>query len=62
MSLTPADDGTTSIRGPVVDQTALHGLLQKVRDLGIPLLSLTQISAAALAASRRRANPQGALT
>ena len=32
-----------SIRGPVVDQAALHGLLQKLRDVGIPLLSLTQI-------------------
>jgi hypothetical protein len=37
------DDGTTAIRGPVVDQAALHGLLQKLRDVGIPLVSLTQI-------------------
>jgi hypothetical protein len=36
-------DGTTAIRGPVVDQAALHGLLQKLRDVGIPLVSLTQI-------------------
>ena len=36
-------DGTTAIRGPVVDQAALHGLLQKLRDVGIPLLSLTPI-------------------
>lgn len=37
-----AADGTTVIRGPIVDQAALHGLLQKLRDLGIPLLSLTE--------------------
>ena len=37
------DDGTTAIRGPVVDQAALHGLLQKLRDVGIPLVSVTQI-------------------
>ena len=36
-------DGTAVIRGPVVDQAALHGLLQKLRDVGIPLLSLTEI-------------------
>jgi hypothetical protein len=40
MNLTAEDDGTTVIRGPVVDQAALHGLLQTVRDLGVTLLSL----------------------
>ena len=35
-------DGTTLIRGPVADQAALHGLLQRVRDLGLPLVSVTQ--------------------
>ena len=41
--LTPViePDGTTILAGPVVDQAALHGLLQKVRDLGLPLLSVT---------------------
>jgi hypothetical protein len=34
-------DGTTVLRGSVVDQAALHGLLQRLRDLGIPLISLT---------------------
>ena len=37
------DGGITVIRGPVVDQAALHGLIQKLRDVGIPLISLTQI-------------------
>jgi hypothetical protein len=45
MSLTAEDDGTTVIRGPVVDQSALHGLLQILRDLGITLLSLTPLPA-----------------
>ena len=43
LSLTALDDGTTVISGPVVDQAALHGLLHKLRDVGIPLISLTQL-------------------
>jgi hypothetical protein len=43
MTLTTADDGTTALRGPVTDQAALHGLLQKVRDLGLPLVSVTPL-------------------
>jgi hypothetical protein len=43
LSLTNETDGTTIICGPVVDQSALHGLLQKVRDLGLPLVSVTQV-------------------
>ncbi len=43
MTLTTESDGTTTIEGPVVDQAALHGLLQKLRDVGIPLISLTQV-------------------
>jgi hypothetical protein len=38
-----ADDGTTTIHGVVRDQAALHGLLQKVRDVGLPILSVTQV-------------------
>jgi hypothetical protein len=41
MSLIREDDGTTTLRGRVADQAALHGLLAKVRDLGLPLLSVT---------------------
>jgi hypothetical protein len=43
LSLTNESDGTTIIRGPVVDQAALHGLLQKVRDMGLALVSVTQV-------------------
>ena len=40
LSLTHESDGTTVIHGPVADQAALHGLLQKVRDVGLPLVSV----------------------
>ena len=40
LTLTLEDNGETLLTGPVVDQAALHGLLRKVRDLGIPLLSV----------------------
>ena len=43
LSLTHESDGTTVIHGSVVDQAALHGLLGKVRDLGLPLIAVTQI-------------------
>jgi hypothetical protein len=43
LTLTHGSDGTTLIHGPVADQAALHGLLQKVRDLGLPLISVTQV-------------------
>jgi hypothetical protein len=41
MTLTRHTDGTTVLYGPVADQSALHGLLRKVRDLGLSLLSVT---------------------
>jgi hypothetical protein len=37
------DNGDTLLTGPVVDQAALHGLLKKVRDLGLPLLSVNRV-------------------
>ena len=43
MTLTARADGTTLLEGPVVDQAALHGLLRALRDLGLPLLSVTQV-------------------
>ncbi len=43
LSITLEDDGDTPLTGPVVDQAALHGLLRKVRDLGMPLISAVRI-------------------
>jgi hypothetical protein len=41
MTMRRETDGTTLLCGPVADQSALHGLLQTIRDLGLPLLSVT---------------------
>jgi len=43
LSITLEDNGDTRLTGRVVDQAALHGLLRKVRDLGMPLLSVIRI-------------------
>jgi hypothetical protein len=42
-SLRHEADGTTVIRGSVVDQAALHGLLARVRDMAVPLISVTRV-------------------
>ena len=44
LTITLEEDGDTLLTGPVVDQAALHGLLKKVRDLGMPLLSVNRVS------------------
>ena len=43
LTLTTLDNGEMLLTGPVVDQAALHGLLRKVRDLGMPLLSVSRV-------------------
>ena len=43
LSITQEENGETLLRGPVVDQAALHSVLKKVRDLGMPLLSLSRV-------------------
>ena len=43
LTITMVDNGATILSGPLIDQTALHGVLIKIRDLGLPLLSLTRI-------------------
>jgi hypothetical protein len=43
LTLTAEADGTTVLAGPVIDQAALHGVLARLRDLGLPLISVTQV-------------------
>ena len=43
LTITREDNGDTLLTGPVVDQAALHGLLKKVRDLGMPLVSVVSV-------------------
>jgi hypothetical protein len=43
LAITLEDNGDTLLTGPIVDQAALHGLLKKVRDLGMPLVSIKRI-------------------
>ena len=44
LDITLQEDGDTLLTGPVVDQAALFGLLRRVRDLGMPLLSVTRVN------------------
>jgi hypothetical protein len=44
LTITLEEDGNTLLTGTVVDQAALHGLLKKVRDLGMPLLSVNRVN------------------
>lgn len=43
LTITLEEDGNTVLSGPIVDQSALHGILKKIRDLGMPLLSVNTI-------------------
>ena len=43
LTITLEGNGDTLLTGPVVDQAALHGLLKKVRDLGMPLISTVRV-------------------
>ena len=45
LTVTLEENGDTLLTGPVVDQAALHGLLKKVRDLGMPLLAVNRVDA-----------------
>jgi hypothetical protein len=43
LTITLEEDGNTLLTGPVIDQAALHGILKKVRDLGMPLLLVNSV-------------------
>jgi hypothetical protein len=51
LTVTQADDGTTELAGPLVDQGALFGLLARLRDLGATLLLVERLAAGGTAAS-----------
>ncbi len=55
LTITLEENGDTRLTGPVVDQAALHGLLKKVRDLGLPLVSVNRIEPGQAAAAQAAA-------
>jgi hypothetical protein len=55
LTITQEDNGETLFTGPVVDQAALHGLLRKVRDLGLPLVSVIRVGPGQSGAPRSKA-------
>jgi len=57
LALTRCPDGTTALTGPVTDQAQLHGVLARVRDLGVTLLSLRALDAQVPAADAQAAQP-----
>jgi hypothetical protein len=51
-TIAPDERGQTSLTGPVIDQAALHGLLKKIRDLGLPLISVNRLDSGEEATSQ----------
>ncbi len=57
LTVTENSDGTTVLSGPIADQSALHGLLQRVRDLGLPLVSVIRVEVSPPIPTSRRQTP-----
>ena len=57
LAITLEDSGDTLLTGPLVDQAALHGLLKKIRDLGMPLISVCPIEARSPTTPPLQGNP-----
>jgi NADPH:quinone reductase-like Zn-dependent oxidoreductase len=55
LDFTHEDDGTTVLKGPISDQAALHGVLNRIRDLGLPIISLQSVSAGKKGSNRMKA-------
>lgn len=55
-SIALEDEGDTLLTGPVVDQATLHGLLKRVRDLGMPIVSVVQVESDRTTASHADTN------
>src|SRR4051812_24597277 len=47
LSFTHESNGTTNLHGPITDQAALHGVLNRIRDLGLPIISIQRAGAPA---------------
>jgi hypothetical protein len=62
LAVCPQANGDTLLTGPVRDQSALHGLLAKIRDLGLPLLSVERVDTAPGAAERRSGCEEDGIT
>lgn len=60
LTLTLEDNGDTLLTGPVGDQAALHGVLRKVRDLGMPLLAVLRVQPGPTAASEGKQQTEAA--
>jgi hypothetical protein len=57
LSLSLEDDGSTVISGPIVDQAALHGVLRRLRDIGLTLVSVTRVDEIGPARAPERPQP-----
>jgi hypothetical protein len=62
MKLTANEDGGTTLLGPLIDQAALHGVLQRLRDLGIPLIAVTRYNPPQHVPPRTQPTPSTRLT